>query len=123
MILNFVSIECFLKLKSKSVLQKCFLDFEIDYIWLVYDFSLKVGLSLSNTKRLCPGTPKQCLHIMCTLNAKYLPLKIPIHISFVNFNPLSYSGVPLKLDARVTRFTFSAAISKSLELKRSSIPL
>ena len=34
-----------------------------------------------------------------------------------------YSGFPLKLDARVTRFMFSAAISKSLELKRSLIPL
>ena len=34
-----------------------------------------------------------------------------------------YSGVPLKLDARVTRFMFSAAISKPLELKRSYMPL
>ena len=34
-----------------------------------------------------------------------------------------YSGVPLKLDAQVTRFTFSAAISKPLELKRSYILL
>ena len=34
-----------------------------------------------------------------------------------------YSGVPLELDAQVTRFTFSAAISKPLKLKRSYIPL
>ena len=35
----------------------------------------------------------------------------------------SYSARHLRFDARVTRFTFSAAISKSLELKRSSIAL
>ena len=32
-----------------------------------------------------------------------------------------YSGAHKRSDARTTRFTFSAAISKSLELKRSSI--
>ena len=35
----------------------------------------------------------------------------------------SYSRVRLRVYARVTRFTFSAAISNSLELKRSSIAL
>ena len=34
-----------------------------------------------------------------------------------------YSRVRLRVYARVTRFTFSAAISMSLELKRSSIAL
>ena len=36
---------------------------------------------------------------------------------------LKYSRVRLRVYAWVTRFTFSAAISKSLELKRSSIAL
>ena len=35
----------------------------------------------------------------------------------------NYSPVRLRLNGRVTRFMFSAAISKSLELKRSSIAL
>ena len=34
-----------------------------------------------------------------------------------------YSPVRLRLNGQVTRFTFSAAISKSLELKRSLIAL
>ena len=36
---------------------------------------------------------------------------------------ISYSAYNSCLNAQVTRFMFSAAISKSLELKRSSIPL
>ena len=52
---------------------------------------------------------------------KYTPIQLqlrcPIFISKDRYpwfeNCFIYSGVPLKLDARVTRFTFSAAISKS----------
>ena len=46
-----------------------------------------------------------------------------IHLEIQSLYKMKYNGIPLKLDAWLTRFTFSAAISKSLELKRSSIAL
>ena len=58
-----------------------------------------------------PSMPLVTLHI-CNCTSKQLKGQI-----------LLYSPVRLRLNGRVTRFTFSAAISKSLELKMSLIAL
>ena len=45
------------------------------------------------------------------------------NFQFYNFIKISYSPVRLKLNALMTRFMVSAAISKSLELESNSIAL
>ena len=98
-------------------------DFLTNYciISMMIPLANDINPSLMRTPRLPFSFSMMC---STTTNAKKYGIAC-LTIKLKLFQKLSfrYSRVRLRVYARVTRFMFSAAISKSLELKRRYIPL